>query len=560
MVSTSESTSRGRNPPHGRLSLRLGLALCGGAAVIFGATSVANLRLHRAQLTRLVSLSADRIAETIRTATRDAMMRNDREALHRTIANIGSQHGIARIRIFDKRGTIRTSTQAEEVGRLVDVKAEQCYACHQPDGGLSPLQRLPTAERVRTFRDAGGQRILGIIAPIHNEPQCIGACHAHPATQTVLGVLDVQLSMAAVDEALLASERQMQIGLAATVVAVLALAGLLLWRMVLSPVMRLTEAMSRVAGGDLQTQVPVGSSDEIGRMGISWNAMTAELARARAELTEWNRTLEERVREKTDELAKAHQRMLLVEKMAVLGRLAAVMAHEINNPLAGIRTYARLLRRRQGALVAAAAPTPEGAETDRILHMIDSEAGRCGDIVRNLLLFSRTPSVRIASEDVVPIVERCVLLVRHQAELLGVTLRVEIATGLPPLECDAAQIEQALLALVMNALEATASGGAVTLSVRAAAQGEALEIVVHDTGCGIPPENLGRIFEPFFTTKEQGRGLGLGLGLAVSYGIVTRHRGRIDVDSRVGAGTTFTIRLPLRQATEPAAPAEGGGP
>jgi two-component system NtrC family sensor kinase len=287
--------------------------------------------------------------------------------------------------------------------------------------------------------------------------------------------------------------------------------------------------------------------------------MSADLQRAREDLEGLNRTLEDRVEEKTRQLEQTHRQMVVVEKMASLGKLAAVVAHEINNPLAGIRTYARLLRR-QFAGGAAAPPTPEqAAETDRILQMVDGEAGRCGDIVRNLLAFSRQAGARLAEEDLAPIVERCRMLLKHQAEMLGVTLETRVAPGLPRIVCDGAQVQQVILALAMNALEATPADGRVT--IEAGPDGDGAKLAVADTGAGIPKEHLDRIFEPFFTTKEAGKGVGL--GLAVVYGIVTGHHGRIDVASEPGRGTTFTIHLPARPpetaagGSAPALPGDG---
>jgi two-component system NtrC family sensor kinase len=530
-----------------RLAFRIGAGVCAGAALILCVAGAWNLHMQRGHLTRLMSGTAEATAETIRRSTRDAMMRDDREALHRTIANIAAQPGIERIRIFNKEGRVRTSTRPEEVGTLVDIKAEACTACHQRD---RPLERLPGVDRVRIFRGEDGRRVLAVIAPIHNEPQCTGPCHVHSPSQSVLGVLDVQFSLSGVDEDLQASERQMVGGLTASVAAVLFLGGILVWRMVLRPVQRLTGAMARVAAGDLDISIPVVSGDEIGEMTGSWNAMTGELRRARQALQDWNRTLEQRVLEKTRDLETAHQRVLVVEKMASLGKLAAVVAHEINNPLAGIRTYARLLRRR----LAGAENLPSDAqrpaadlETGRILEVVDAEAGRCGEIVRNMLLFSRTPEARFAPEDLAPVLERCRVLLRHQAELLGVELALEVQPGLPTVVCDASQVEQMVLALAMNALEATPPSGRVVLAARRDRDEVALE--VSDTGCGIPAESQSRIFEPFFTTKEAGKGVGL--GLAVVYGIVTRHHGRIDVSAAVGAGSVFTVHLPLRQEAVP---------
>jgi len=231
--------------------------------------------------------------------------------------------------------------------------------------------------------------------------------------------------------------------------------------------------------------------------------------------------------------------------MASLGKLSAVVAHEINNPLAGIRTFARLLQRR---LPPGAPDAPDtSSENQRMLEMIATESARCGDIVRNLLVFARAAPASFALEDLGPILERCAMLLRHQAEMLGVELAVERPPVLLAVECDGQQVQQMLLALAMNGLEATPSGGRVVLGARPGEDGVVLTVA--DTGSGVRAEDREHIFEPFYTTKKEGKGVGL--GLAVVYGIVSRHHGHIEVQAREGPGTVFAITLPKQQPPEP---------
>jgi two-component system NtrC family sensor kinase len=267
--------------------------------------------------------------------------------------------------------------------------------------------------------------------------------------------------------------------------------------------------------------------------------MSLQLQAANEEIVAWTKTLEERVDQKTLELKKAHDHMLHVEKMASVGKMAAVVAHEINNPLAGILTYAKLLRKWLDR-----GQVEKRDEALQCLDLIAGESRRCGDLVKNLLSFSRTAPMHVQPVDLNQLVDRTVRLVMHQLEMGNIQLQLDLAEALPSVSCDAAQIEQVFLALIMNAIEAMARGGNLWLRTRATDQ--QVEIQVRDDGSGIPEDVLPQIFEPFLTTKESGHGVGL--GLAISRGIIERHHGQIAVQSEFGKGTTFIITLPQQAA------------
>jgi two-component system NtrC family sensor kinase len=534
------------------LSARLIVLLLAGMVVIFALLGYLNIRLHRRHLEAASLVSAERMSDVIQHATTYHMLRNDREALYQSITTMASEPGVVRIRIFNQEGRISFSSDASEVNTYVDKRGEACYACHAQ---AQPLTKLNRPDRFRIFKP-NGHRVLGIITPIENQPSCsTAACHAHPAEQQVLGVLDTNVSLARADADLRESSIRM---LAYTLVAVVLIAvvsGIFVWRVVHIPVKKLTAGTNRLARGELGYQLNIVSRDELGELALSFNQMSRQLREAREEADNWAQTLEARVEDKTRELKHAHQAVMQSEKMASIGKLAATVAHEINNPLAGILTYAKLLRKwldRDGW------SAERRDEVRGSLELIECESRRCGEIVRNLLTFSRSSPMNLQWVDLNQVIDRCVRLVQHQTELNSVQLQPQIAEDLPQVQCDAAQIEQLLLALIMNAVDALPHGGNLWVRSRMVPEIGAVQLEVQDDGVGIPESILPNLFEPFFTTKEKGHGVGL--GLAISKGIVERHRGRIDVDSKPGQGTRFTITLPVDGYAEVgAAPAATAG-
>ncbi|MBI4906949.1 MAG: HAMP domain-containing histidine kinase, partial [Acidobacteria bacterium] len=516
-----------------KLAVKLALGLMLASALVFVLYAWQVLNAQRRHAEQLVTASAERMSDIIRRSTRYQMLRNDREALYQMIRDMGAEPGIRRIRIFSKTGEIRFSTGDSEVNRVVDKSAEACYGCHAQ---AAPLEKLNRADRARIFTNENGERVLGVILPIENQKDCSSAdCHVHPPSQKVLGVIDAQLSLAAVDQQTAEHSRMLARYTTLAIALVSLLSAVFIWAQVYLPLRPLVGGIRRVAAGDLEGSIPVESHDEIGQVAAEFNHMTGELKAARNEITGFTRTLELRVERKTRELEQAHHSLLHSEKLASVGKLAATVAHEINNPLFGILTNARLAKKQmERSGLEPAQQTKLGAK----LEIIEHESRRCGEIVRNLLMFSRQSPPHMEEVMIETIVERCVSLVGHSYQLQSIQLSVDLEDRTTSVKGDPGQLQQVLLALLVNAADAMPQGGQVSITSRV--DGKEAILRVRDNGPGIPADIQERIFEPFFSTKEDGHSTGL--GLAIASGIVEQHRGQIAVESSPGKGAEFTIR------------------
>jgi two-component system NtrC family sensor kinase len=236
---------------------------------------------------------------------------------------------------------------------------------------------------------------------------------------------------------------------------------------------------------------------------------------------------------------KAHRAVARAEKLAAVGRLAAGVVHEINNPLATIAACAESLEKRmqEGAF----GDSPDAEDLREYLGLIRDEAFRCKTITNGLLDFSRLRAGQRVPVDMREVIKATARLVTHQQRGDNIQIVIEAAADLPNVAGDLGQLQQAVIALATNAIDAMPEGG--TLTLRAIHSNSRVLVQVKDVGIGIAPENMTKIFDPFFTTKDVGRGTGL--GLAVCYGILSDHGGRLDVRSTLGIGTTFTITLPI---------------
>ena len=516
------------------IGTKLFIFIFGTIIVIF--VLFASVSIRRSSQEWMASLEehATRTSSIIESAIRYGMMLNNKDDVHNTLRNIVSGHGISAIRIYDKEGTIIFSTVDREINQHVDMQDQKCVICHEQD---QPLRSVPHEKRSRIFRDANGLMTLGLIHPIENSNQCSMAdCHEHPSEKHILGVLDLIMPIDFIEKNKMKAERETKYMAFIMALILGLLTADFINRFVRVPVKRLTDGTQRITQGDLDTHIIVKTSDELGDLAHAFNTMTRSLSTAKENNERWELELEQRIEEKTRELGKVQHHMAHLEKMASLGKLAATVAHEINNPLAGILVYAKLVARE---LKEQKEKLPEDSELLRYLDVIYQETERCGGIVKNLLSFARQPEGMPIQQHFYPLIERSLQIVNHHFELGGIEVKLN-KEGSDEIYCNANQIQQAMIALFVNAVEAMPDGG--SMKVTLTNDEDFVKLAITDTGIGIPPETLPNIFEPFVSTKGETKGVGL--GLAVVYGIAHGHGGDITVQSEVGKGTTFTLKIP----------------
>ena len=521
-----------------KVSLYLMVALS-AAMVLF---TLLIVKQQQEQLQTEISGHVLQISELIVKSTRYAMLVNKRDLADKIIEDIGKQKGIERVRILDKDGTIIHSNRPTEVGNFIDQQSEPCVHCHQTS---KPLERIPDKMKWRIYETSEGRSMLGAMAAIRNEPSCSSAsCHRHPASQSVLGIVDIAYSLDEIDQSLKLHALYI-VGVSLGVILLIAVSfGILLQRLIYRPLIDLESGAEKITSGSLVHAIPVRSDDEFGRVAGSFNQMTAALNESRLEMQELVQTLELKVQDRTRELLAARAEVAQGEKLASIGVLASGIAHELNNPLTGVLTFTTLMRKK----------AQDGSEDAEDLDLVIRETKRCASIIRRLLDFAREKVPVMGFFNLNRVIEDTVRFVERPVSLQQIEVTTDLDPELPQVWGDADLLKQVIMNLLVNAQQAIEGNGTITVqshpylaSAASTAEGEpisAVEIVITDTGCGIPPANLQRIFDPFFTSKEVGKGTGL--GLSVSYGIVKSHGGKINVESVIGVGTTFRISLPIR--------------
>ncbi len=403
--------------PFHKIGYKLIFAVGVTAIIIIGIFAYFNIQSHSNDLFKQAELHVNQLSETVKYSTKYDMLYNQREHIHETIFTIGEQSDINSVRIINKLGEIIYSSNKDDIGKMVDKEAESCYACHAAD---KPLESLPIKDRTRIYKlHPDSSRLMGIIDPIYNEASCWNAaCHAHQKSQKILGVLDVTIPLSRIDARIASSELEIVIFSIIAVLAVSFIIGFFVKRWIDKPVNELLTATQHVGSGNLNYTIQYKKDDEIGSLAKSFNNMTQKLSEARLQLFQ-------------------------SDKMASLGRLAAGVAHEINNPLTGVLTYSSFLLKKTN--------DPEMQED---LKVIVRETKRSREIVKSLLDFARQSVPKKNIADINEIIERAITVIENQLTIKKIELAKNFDESLPKLTLDANQMQQVFINLIVNASDA----------------------------------------------------------------------------------------------------------
>jgi signal transduction histidine kinase len=409
---------------------------------------------------------------------------------------------------------------------------EKCGHCHS----TSAVNIARTAEKfdpmnhvnVRMFSSSGRLFMLDFLYPIEvkrsvKKRESVGLLtdenYNQPVIPQRIGTVCIGFSLRHVYVQI---QRAVHLTNIATLV-ILIVGGVAAWVVgyyIVEPVRRLASATARIAKGELNEEIHVRTRDEIGELASSFNTMTRELKQTQSRLVQSG-------------------------KMAAVGELAAGVAHELNNPLAGILGYAQYALEKMKKRTSDVVKCEDHPQITQYIEYIERESKRCKTIVQNLLKFSRASKTEMAEVDINDVIKETLIFNEHQLTINNILLNKNLLHNLPKVKGNANQLQQVFTNIVINAQKAMPGGGQLDITSRYV-NGDSgsgnIEVDVRDTGCGIPKESLGKIFDPFFTTRKVGEGTGLGLSL--SYGIIKDHGGEIKVKSEVNEGSTFTVILP----------------
>lgn len=500
--------------------------------------------VYEQYLNTVILQSGNNVGSLVEGALYHSMLENDAGALQNTLDVIHTLPGIEDVNMYDSDDSlVYSSFPADTIGHI----NPDCITCHSDMASMFPKKvksyKIITAENeCKMNKSDSGQRHLLINSPILNSRSCYtSACHAHPESQEVLGSLIIKVPLKDLDMAVEKSSMEFYF---LAILTTFLLASFLIFftrREIKNPLNELIQASIAVSMGDKNTRVVIKPHqlDDMRMVSGAFNDMLDNLQTATTELENWSQQLEYKVQKKSEELGAAQNELIHIERLASLGKLSSSVAHEINNPLAGILVYTKLVHKLLSN------PEVTNAKKELMLKhlkMIESETKRCGDIVKGLLDFSKKDQEKFEPKNLHEIMQETYDLMSHPIRIANITFLKNFDAKDDLIYCSPNQIKQACVAMLVNAREAISENGEIQINTSNPNE-DTIKLEIRDNGIGISAEDIPHIFEPFFSTKQEVRGIGLGLSIA--HGIIQSHKGKIQVKSEPGRFTSISIILPL---------------
>ncbi|MCK5683154.1 hypothetical protein KAJ27_03500, partial [bacterium] len=484
-------------------------------------------------LQSVIKQCGNRVAYLVEGSLYTSMMENDKDKLKYTLDIMKDMPGIGDVNLYDGNDSLIYSVNTNlESSDSSERCTPDCITCHDSKASILDTNEkqyhvLQPGCNCKTNSEICEHRQLLIISPIKNEPSCYeSSCHVHKEEELHLGSLVIKLPLASLDQAL--RETTFNYFVMASMMTLLLIFVLISFtkRKIYIPLQGIIKASEAVAAGDLNMRLDEGENQlgDMNKVSSAINHMLDKLNKANSELQVWSKQLEYKVHKKSEELKETQNELIHIERMASLGKLSSSVAHEINNPLAGVLTYTKLVQKQLSKQT-----IPEDKKTSLLSHlnMIEKETKRCGDIVKGLLDFSRKDQQHFEDISIKQVLQESYDLMLHPMKMADISFKMRLHAEYDTVHCSANQIKQACIAILVNAIEAVDENGTIMLSCNEDPHSDFLHIEISDNGAGISEEDLPHIFEPFFSSKQKASGIGL--GLSVVHGIVENHKGKVKV-------------------------------
>jgi signal transduction histidine kinase len=470
--------------------------------IVIGAFTLFHIRREEQHLINSTKESAKLLLSTVEKSIFNSMRVGNSHDVQAILEMVGRSHRLANVRIFSPDGTILKSAKPEEIGRELR-------------GMDLTLFQNQLSEAV--FR-VDGQDVLGMVKPIITDARCF-MCHG--PGEKVAGVLDLNFNLDEMTSQIWESYQFFMLHMVVLIVILSAGTSFILFRFVKRPIEAMAKTMAQVEDGDLSVRIEEKYADEMGSLTHSFNSMVDRLENTKRELEKYH-----------------YQQMERADRLASIGEMATGIAHEIKNPLAGI----------SGAISVLADDFALDDPRKEVIGQVLDQIARLNKTATDLLYFGKPGKPEFSFVDINALVKDTLFFIAQHPEARNIHRVKELTRDLPPAWADAKQLQQVLFNIIINAIQAMEEGGTLSVMTELAKRDdrEFIRIEVQDTGTGIPAEQLEKIFVPFHTTKTQGTGL----GLPICRQLIEQHGGRIEVDSRLGDGTLFTIELPAQQGLE----------